>query len=121
MTLEVIPITGLPDIKPGDDLARLVADALVDLRQGDCVVVTQKVVSKAENRLVDIDPIDPLSHKPLVEQESVRILRRRRRADHLRDKPRIRVRQRGHRSLERRTGPGRAPAGRQRPLGAPHS
>jgi len=39
--------------------------------------VTQKVVSKAENRLVDIDPIDPLSHKPLVEQESVRILRRR--------------------------------------------
>lgn len=77
MTLEVIPITGLPDIKPGDDLADFVADALVDLRQGDCVVVTQKVVSKAENRLVDIDPIDPLSHKPLVEQESVRILRRR--------------------------------------------
>lgn len=77
MTLEVIPVVGLPDVKPGDDLAGLIADSLVDLRQNDCVVVTQKVVSKAENRLVDIDPIDPLSHKPLVEQESVRILRRR--------------------------------------------
>ena len=41
------------------------------------VVVTQKVVSKAEDKLVPIDPTDPLSHKPLVEAESVRILRRR--------------------------------------------
>ena len=41
------------------------------------VVVTQKVVSKAEDRLVPVDPDDPLSHKPLVEQESVRVLRRR--------------------------------------------
>ena len=41
------------------------------------VVVTQKIVSKAEDRLVPIDPDDPLSHKPLVERESVRILRRR--------------------------------------------
>jgi len=39
--------------------------------------VTQKIVSKAENQLVPIDPTDPLSHKPLVEAESVRILRRR--------------------------------------------
>ena len=39
--------------------------------------MTQKVVSKAENMLVAIDPTDPLSHKPLVEAESVRILRRR--------------------------------------------
>ena len=77
MTLEVIPVAGLPDVVPGDDLAGLIADALVDLRDNDCVVVTQKVVSKAENRLVAIDPDDSLSHKPLVEQESVRILRRR--------------------------------------------
>jgi coenzyme F420-0:L-glutamate ligase/coenzyme F420-1:gamma-L-glutamate ligase len=52
----------------GDDTALL---------DGDVVIVTQKIVSKAENRLVAIDPDDPLSHKPLVEQESVRILRRR--------------------------------------------
>ena len=77
MTLEVIPVAGLPDVVPGDDLAGLIADALVDLRDNDCVVVTQKVVSKAEDRLVGIDPDDSLSHKPLVEQESVRILRRR--------------------------------------------
>jgi len=47
------------------------------LADGDVVVVTQKIVSKAENQLVAIDPTDPLSHKPLVEAESVRILRRR--------------------------------------------
>ena len=41
------------------------------------MVVTQKIVSKAEGRLVAVDPDDPLSHKRLVEAESVRILRRR--------------------------------------------
>jgi coenzyme F420-0:L-glutamate ligase/coenzyme F420-1:gamma-L-glutamate ligase len=40
-------------------------------------VVTQKIVSKAENRLVAINPDDPLSHKVLVEEEAVRIVRRR--------------------------------------------
>jgi coenzyme F420-0:L-glutamate ligase / coenzyme F420-1:gamma-L-glutamate ligase len=39
--------------------------------------VTQKVVSKAEGRLVAVDPDDPRSHRTLVEQESVRVLRRR--------------------------------------------
>ena len=77
MTLEVIPVTGLPEISPGADLAGLIADRAPDIRDLDCVVVTQKIVSKAENRLVPIDPDDPLSHKPLVERESVRILRRR--------------------------------------------
>ena len=41
------------------------------------LVVTQKVVSKAEGRLVAVDPDDPLSHKAVVEQEAVRVLRRR--------------------------------------------
>lgn len=75
--MEVIPVVGLPEIRPGDDLAGLLADALDDVRFGDCVVVTQKVVSKAENRLIEVDPDDPRSHKPVVERESVRILRRR--------------------------------------------
>ncbi|HEV2369528.1 MAG TPA: coenzyme F420-0:L-glutamate ligase, partial [Acidimicrobiales bacterium] len=44
---------------------------------GDVVVVTQKVVSKAEGRLADVDPDDPRSHKHLVEEEAVRVLRRR--------------------------------------------
>jgi coenzyme F420-0:L-glutamate ligase/coenzyme F420-1:gamma-L-glutamate ligase len=76
VTLVVIPVEGMPELRPGDVLADHIAEriALVD---GDVVVVTQKVVSKVEDRLVPVDPDDPLSHKPLVEQESVRVLRRR--------------------------------------------
>jgi len=80
--LSIFGIDGLPEIHPGDDLAGMIAAAATAgddtaLADGDVVVVTQKIVSKAEDRLVPIDPTDPLSHKPLVEQESVRILRRR--------------------------------------------
>ena len=50
MTLEVIPVPGLPEIGPGDDLADLLDP--VDIRDGDVVVVTQKVVSKQEGRIV---------------------------------------------------------------------
>ena len=76
--LEIIAIHDIGEVRPGDDLAELIAAADdAHLRDGDCLVITQKVVSKAEGRLVDIDPNDPLSHKPLVEAESVRILRRR--------------------------------------------
>ena len=48
-----------------------------ELQDFDVLVVTQKIVSKAEGRLVEIDPDDPLSHKQLVEDEAVRIVRRR--------------------------------------------
>ena len=72
--IEVLAVAGLPEVRPGDDLAALISGA-VDLVDGDVVVVTQKVVSKAEDRLVDIDP--EVGHRPLVERESVRILRRR--------------------------------------------
>jgi coenzyme F420-0:L-glutamate ligase/coenzyme F420-1:gamma-L-glutamate ligase len=79
--LEVFGIDGIGEITPGDDLAGIILDAARDagtaLAAGDVLVVTQKIVSKAENQLVAIDPTDPLSHKPLVEAESVRILRRR--------------------------------------------
>ncbi|MGI8684697.1 MAG: coenzyme F420-0:L-glutamate ligase [Acidimicrobiales bacterium] len=68
---------GLPEVRPGDILADLIA-AAVDLHDGDVVVVTQKIVSKAEGRLVPVDPaLGPLAHRALVEQESVRVLRRR--------------------------------------------
>jgi coenzyme F420-0:L-glutamate ligase/coenzyme F420-1:gamma-L-glutamate ligase len=75
-SIEIIPVTGLPDVRPGDVIADLIADR-TSLQVGDVVVVTQKVVSKAEGRLVEVDRDDPLSHKPLVERESVRVLRRR--------------------------------------------
>lgn len=80
MRLDIFGIASIPEVRPGDDLAGLIAEAAAreePLADHDVLVVTQKVVSKAENQLVAIDPSDPLSHKPLVEQESVRILRRR--------------------------------------------
>ncbi len=76
MTLEIIPVHGLPEVSRGADLAAMIADS-VALQDRDVVVVTQKVVSKAEGAMAEVDPSDPLSHKPLVERESVRILRRR--------------------------------------------
>lgn len=80
--MDIFGIEGIGEITPGTNLAEVIAAAAIaghdtELRDGDVVVVTQKIVSKAEDRLVPIDPADPLSHKPLVEQESVRILRRR--------------------------------------------
>ena len=47
----VVPVTGLPEITAGADLAALIADAVPDLRDGDIVVVTSKIVSKAEGRV----------------------------------------------------------------------
>ncbi|HET9076278.1 MAG TPA: coenzyme F420-0:L-glutamate ligase [Acidimicrobiales bacterium] len=76
MTISLIPVLGIPEIHPGDDLASIIAGQ-APLQAGDVVVVTQKVVSKAEGRLVAVDPGDPLSHKVHVEAEAVRILRRR--------------------------------------------
>jgi len=54
----VIPVAGLPEIREGDDLAELVA-AKVDLEDGDVVVLAQKIVSKAEGRVVRLDDIAP--------------------------------------------------------------
>jgi len=74
--LTILPVTGLPEIGPGDDLAALIfaATALVD---GDVVVVTQKIVSKAEGRVVAVDPDDPAARRELAESDAVRVLRRR--------------------------------------------
>jgi coenzyme F420-0:L-glutamate ligase / coenzyme F420-1:gamma-L-glutamate ligase len=82
--ITLIPLTGIGEVVPGADLAHTLAAALApaaddgpELRQGDVVVITQKIVSKAEGRLVPIDDDDPTAKVALVEQESVRILRRR--------------------------------------------
>jgi coenzyme F420-0:L-glutamate ligase/coenzyme F420-1:gamma-L-glutamate ligase len=76
VTIALIPVTGMPEISPGSDLAGLIAEH-ADLVDGDVIVVTQKVVSKAEGRLVPLDPTDALARDALIEKESVRILRRR--------------------------------------------
>ena len=75
--LEIVPVEGVGEVRPGDDLSRLLAAAVPDLADGDVLVVTQKVVSKAEAQLVPIDPNDPGSKARIVEGESVRVLRRR--------------------------------------------
>ena len=82
--LLVLPVTGMGEVSPGDELAQLITAALAPARpdgpslcEGDVVVVTQKIVSKAEGRLVPIDEGDPTAKDDLVTQESVRILRRR--------------------------------------------
>jgi coenzyme F420-0:L-glutamate ligase/coenzyme F420-1:gamma-L-glutamate ligase len=60
---EVIGIDGLGEIRPGDDLAGLIAEAArrqgSPLRPGDLLVVGQKVVSKAEGRLIHLDEVTP--------------------------------------------------------------
>ena len=56
--MNVRGVEGLPEIGPGDDLARLIAEA-AELEDGDVVVVAQKVVSKAEGRIVRMDEVEP--------------------------------------------------------------
>jgi coenzyme F420-0:L-glutamate ligase/coenzyme F420-1:gamma-L-glutamate ligase len=75
--LTVTPVEGFPEVVPGTVLADLVAEAVPDLADGDVLVVTSKIVSKAEGRLVPVDPDDPAAAKALVEDEAVRVLRRR--------------------------------------------
>jgi coenzyme F420-0:L-glutamate ligase / coenzyme F420-1:gamma-L-glutamate ligase len=74
--LEIIPVEGLPEVRPGDRLAAMLA-ACAELADGDVVVVTQKVVSKAEGRMVAVDPDDPAAYAAVIEAECVRVLRRR--------------------------------------------
>jgi coenzyme F420-0:L-glutamate ligase / coenzyme F420-1:gamma-L-glutamate ligase len=67
--VEVHPVTGLPEIHPGADLAALIGAAVPDLRDGDVVVVTSKIVSKAEGR------IRPgLSRDEAIDAETVRLV-----------------------------------------------
>jgi len=72
--ITILPVEGMPEVRPGDEIAELIA-ARIDLLDGDAVVVTQKIVSKAEGRLVKV--ADDAERLALIERESVRILRRR--------------------------------------------
>ncbi len=72
MTVELIPVRGLPEITEGDDLAALIAEVLGPdgVRDGDVLAVTQKVVSKSEGRVVPED-------RDWVASESRRVVARR--------------------------------------------
>lgn len=56
--LEILPVAGIPEVRPGDDLSALISRA-GELRAGDVLVVTHKIVSKAEGRLVDLRRVEP--------------------------------------------------------------
>ncbi|GLZ38494.1 F420-0--gamma-glutamyl ligase [Actinokineospora sp. NBRC 105648] len=57
-SVEILPVRGLPEFRPGDDLTGAIVAAVPWLRSGDVVVVTSKVVSKVEGRLIRV-PADP--------------------------------------------------------------
>jgi len=74
--IQILGISGIPEISPGDDLPRLIADAALaeggpGLRPGDILVVTSKVVSKAEGRVVTS------SREDAIAAETVRVVARR--------------------------------------------
>ena len=61
--LSIIPVPGIPEINPGDDLVRILSraagEAGISIEEGDVVVFAQKVVSKAEGRIVDLNDVEP--------------------------------------------------------------
>ncbi|MBI3691789.1 MAG: coenzyme F420-0:L-glutamate ligase, partial [Mycolicibacterium aromaticivorans] len=77
--VEILPVPGLPEFRPGDDLAAALSSAAPWLRDGDIVVVTSKVMSKCEGRIVaapaDPDERDALRRK-IIDEEAVRVLAR---------------------------------------------
>nr|WP_296772409.1 coenzyme F420-0:L-glutamate ligase [Rhodococcus sp. (in: high G+C Gram-positive bacteria)] len=78
-SIEIIPVHGLPEFRPGDDLAASISRCAPWLRDDDVVVVTSKVFSKVEGRLVAA-PLDPeerdAARRVLVDQEAVRVVAR---------------------------------------------
>jgi coenzyme F420-0:L-glutamate ligase/coenzyme F420-1:gamma-L-glutamate ligase len=77
--IEILPVTGLPEFRPGDDIAAAIAAAAPWLRDGDVLVVTSKAFSKVEGRLVEV-PADPAerdaARRDLVATEAVRVVAR---------------------------------------------
>jgi coenzyme F420-0:L-glutamate ligase / coenzyme F420-1:gamma-L-glutamate ligase len=56
--IEAFALDGIPEVAPGADLVRLLADR-IDLRKTDVLVIAHKVVSKAERRVIDLATVDP--------------------------------------------------------------
>jgi coenzyme F420-0:L-glutamate ligase/coenzyme F420-1:gamma-L-glutamate ligase len=79
--LSILPVTGIGEIRTGTAIGPLVVDAAgaqgTPLHDRDCLVVTQKIVSKAEGRLVPLDHEDFDARARIIEAETVRVLRRR--------------------------------------------
>jgi coenzyme F420-0:L-glutamate ligase len=79
--IEILPVAGIPEIRPGTDLGALLAERAPWLRDGDVLVVTSKIVSKAEGRLIPVESNDPwqreLIRQHAIDRETVRVVARR--------------------------------------------
>ena len=71
-SFSVRALPGIPEIRPGDDLAKLIAAAAPDLADGDILLVTSKIVSKAEGRIVEAT-----DREAAIDAETVRVVARR--------------------------------------------
>lgn len=79
MTLQILPLTGIGPVHPGDEITDILTNALTPLTpaSGDVLVVTHKIVSKAEGRVVTIEGDEEEFKRKLVESEAVSVVRRR--------------------------------------------
>lgn len=80
MNLEIRPIEGIGDVTTGDDLAELITNAAPWLADGDVLVVTSKIVSKAEGRLVEVPADGPereQARQRVLAGETARVVARR--------------------------------------------
>jgi len=81
MSIEIRPVLGMPELRPGDDLAGAIAAAAPELADGDVLVVTSKVVSKVEGRLLPVPAEDADARERVRQQaiaaETVRVVARR--------------------------------------------
>ena len=78
--LEILPIRGIGDVTAGDDLAEMIASAAPWLADGDVLVVTSKIVSKAEGRLVEVPADGPdreAARQRVLAGETARVVARR--------------------------------------------
>jgi coenzyme F420-0:L-glutamate ligase/coenzyme F420-1:gamma-L-glutamate ligase len=73
-TISLIPVEGIGEVGPGDEIADLILGAAA-VADHDVIVITQKVVSKAEGRLVALDHDDLEARRQLILSESTRVLR----------------------------------------------
>ncbi len=79
--VQILPIAGIGELRPGDDLAAAIAQNAPPLEDGDVLVVTSKIISKTEGRLVSLGSIDPeareAARQAAISAESVRIVAQR--------------------------------------------
>jgi len=79
--IEILPVLGIGELRPGDDLAALIAEHAPPLQDGDVLVVTSKAISKVEGRLILLDTDDELAREAArqeaIDAETVRVVARR--------------------------------------------